>query len=159
MAGPPVPGDDPVVERQPQRRQALVVGRDRRQPLEDVPEVVAEEPDEAAEEARGIGRHDRGRVEPGEQPARHGERVRAGGRRLQDGDRVGGEVRPAGVAAGPGALEDGQPGQVAEGLGGVDGARRGDAVGQPPQAEGRRDAGPARGPAGLVRSDGDHRGR
>ena len=36
VAGPPVPGDDPVVEREPERRQVLVVGRDRRQPLEDV---------------------------------------------------------------------------------------------------------------------------
>ena len=50
MTGPPIPGDDPVVEREPKRRQALIVDRDRRQALQDVPEVVAEEPDEAAEE-------------------------------------------------------------------------------------------------------------
>ena len=113
-------------------------GGDGRQPLEGVAEVVAEEPDEPAEEARRIGRHDRRRVEAGQQPAGDRERVRAGGRRLEDRDRVGGQVRPARVAAGPGALEDGQPGQVAERLGGVDGAGGGDAVGQAAQADRRR---------------------
>ncbi len=51
-AGPAVPGDDPVVEREAERRQVLVVGRDRRQPLERVAQVVAEVADEAAKERR-----------------------------------------------------------------------------------------------------------
>ena len=92
MAGPPIPGDDPVVEREPERRQALVVGGDRRQPLEDVAEVVAEEADEPAEERRRIGRDDGRRVEPGDEPAGDGERVRPGGGRLEDGDGIGGQV-------------------------------------------------------------------
>ena len=129
VAGPTVPGHDPVVEREPEGRQVLVDRRDRRQPLEAGAEVVAEEADEATEERRDVGRDERRPVEPGDQPAGDRERVRPGGRRLEDRDRVGGEVRPACVAAGPGALEQDQAGQVAERLGHVDGARGGDAVG------------------------------
>ena len=55
MTGPPVPGDDPVVQSEPERRQTLIVERDRRQPLERVPQVIAEEPDKASEEPRRIG--------------------------------------------------------------------------------------------------------
>ena len=43
-------------KRQPQRREPLVVDGDRRQPLEGMPEVVAEEPNETAEEGRRVGR-------------------------------------------------------------------------------------------------------
>ena len=38
----------------------------------------------------------------------------------QDGDGISRQERPAGVAAGPGAFEEGEAGQVAEGLGHVD---------------------------------------
>ena len=55
-AGPSVEGDDPVVERQPKRWQVLIGGGDRRQALERPAEVVPEEPDEPAQEARRIGR-------------------------------------------------------------------------------------------------------
>ena len=72
VAGPPIPGDDPVMERQPKRRQVLVDRRARGQPLEDRAEVVAEEADQAAEEGRDIGRDERCRVEAGDQAARDG---------------------------------------------------------------------------------------
>ena len=42
------------MEREPEERQVLVVRRERRQPLERVPEVVAEEADEPAEERRRV---------------------------------------------------------------------------------------------------------
>ena len=74
-----------------------------------------------------------------DEPAGDGERVRSGGRRLEDGDRIGGQVGPARVAARPGALEQDEAGQVAERLGGIDGARRGDPVRQ--AAEAKRRAG------------------
>ena len=155
MPRPPIPGDDPVVEREPERRQALVVRGDRRKPLQGVPEVVAQEPDEAAEERRGVGRDDRGRVQAGDEPARDRERVRAGGRRLEDRDRVGGQVRPAGVAARAGTLEEGQPRQVAERLGGVDGPGGGDPIGQATQADASRAGRAVRpggsGPMGITR--------
>ena len=48
VAGPAVPGDRPVVEREAQHRQVLVHARDRRQPLEPAAEVVGEVADEAA---------------------------------------------------------------------------------------------------------------
>ena len=88
----------------------------RRQPLEPSPEVVAEEADQAAEERRRVRRPSTGgSVEPrrgaGARPANGSA---AGRRRLEDRDRVGGQVRPAGVAARPGALEQGQARQVAE---------------------------------------------
>ena len=51
-AGPAVPGDRPVVEGEPEERQALVVRGRRRQALEDVAELVGEEADEPAEERR-----------------------------------------------------------------------------------------------------------
>ena len=135
VAGPPVPGHDPVVQRQPEERQTLVVGGDRRQPFERVAQVVAEEADEPAEEPRRVGRHHDGAVESRHQPARHGERVGPGGRPLEDRDRVGGEVGPAGVAARAGALEEGEPGQVAERLGHVDRPGRREAVREAPEPE------------------------
>ncbi len=64
MTGPPVPGDDPVVQSEPERRQTLIVERDRRQPLQHVPQVIAEEPDKAPEEPRRIGGDDRCGIEP-----------------------------------------------------------------------------------------------
>ena len=115
VAGPAVPGDDPVVQREPQRRQVLVGRGDGRQPLEHGAQVVAEEADEPAEERRRVGRDDeRCPVEAGDEAAGDGERVRSGGRRLQDRDRIRGQVGPAGVAARPGALEQDQARQVAE---------------------------------------------
>ena len=137
MAGPPVPGDDPVVEGEPERREVLVRRRDGRQPLEHAAQVVAEEADQPAEERRRIGRDDEGAVEAGDEAARDRERVRAGGRRLEDRDRIGCQVGPAGVASRPGALEQDEAGQVAKRLGGVDRARRGDAVRKPPEPERR----------------------
>ena len=109
--GPAIPGHDPVVQRA-ERRQLLVVGRDGRQALEGVAEVVPEESRQPAGEWWGI-RGERRRIEPGDEAARDGERVRSGRRGLQDGDRVGREVGPAGVASGR-ALEQADPGQVAE---------------------------------------------
>ncbi len=137
MPGPSIPCHDPVVECQAQRRQPLVVGRDIRQPFEHVAQVVAEEPDEPAEEPGRVRRHDRRRLEPGEQPPRDRERVRAGGRRLEHGHRIGRQVGPARVPAGAGALEQGETRQVAERLGGVDGSGLGDAIRQPAQSERR----------------------
>ena len=137
MAGPPVPGDDPVVEREPERREVLVRRRDGRQPLEHAAQVVAEEADQPAEEWRRIGRDDEGPVEAGDKAARDGERVRAGRRGLEDRHRIGRQVGPAGVASRPGALEQDEAGQVAKRLGGVDRARSGDAVRKPPEPERR----------------------
>ncbi len=48
----PIEGDRPVVEREPQRGQVLVVDGDQGQSLERVPQVVAEEADEPADERR-----------------------------------------------------------------------------------------------------------
>ena len=76
-------------------------------------------------------------VEAGDQSAGDRERVGAGRRRLEDGDGIGGEVGPAGVAPGPGALEQDEAGQVAERLGGIDRARAGDAVGESTEPERR----------------------
>ena len=129
-AGPAVPGDDPVVEREAERRQVLVVGGDRRQPLERVAQVVAEVADEAAEERRHVAvgevRFRRPGREAGHEPAGGRERVGAGRGPVEDLDGVGREERPAGAAAGPGALEEREPGQAAERLGDVDRADRGE---------------------------------
>ncbi len=141
VAGPPIPGDDPVMERKPEGRQVLVDRRARGQPLEDRAEVVAEEADQAAEEGRDIGRDEPRRVQAGDQPAGDREGVGSGRRRLEDGHRIGGEIGPACVAARPGALEQDEAGQVSERLGGVDRARRGDPVGQPAHAKRRAGAG------------------
>jgi hypothetical protein len=133
-AGAPVPGHHPVVQREPKRRQLLVVHRERRQTLECVPQVV---PEEAGEPA-GKGRSPIGQgcpLKASKQPARHGERIWARGRRLQDRDRIRREVRPAGVAARPGTLEQAHPGQIAERLRDVDRARRRDRSGQLPGAD------------------------
>ena len=140
-------------KREAQRRQALV--------------VLA--PSRAAAPGRGRGRSPgtrrvrrgtaaRRRARPGSdragrQAARHGERVRAGGRRLQHRHGIGRQVGPASVAPGSRTLEQGEPGQVAERLGGVDGSRSGDPVRQASQAQRGRRANRAR-----VRADGDHAG-
>ena len=71
---------------------------------------------------RPIGRHG---IEPAEERPGLRERVRPRRRRVEDRDRVGRQERPARLPAGPGALEDGQPRQVAERLGEV---HRGDRV-------------------------------
>ena len=80
VAGPAVPGDDPVVQREPQRRQVLVGRGDGRQAFEHGAQVVAEEADETAEERRGVRGHERSPVQAGDEPACDGERVRSGGR-------------------------------------------------------------------------------
>ena len=135
MARPPVPGDDPIVEREPKRRQVLVGGRDGRQPLEDRAEVVAEEADEAAEEWRRIGRDDDRPVEAAtsRRATANGSGPAAGD--LEDGDRIRREVGPARVAPGPRALEQDEARQVAERLRGIDRARAGDPVGQATEPE------------------------
>ena len=96
--GPAIPRHDPVVQGEPERRQLLVVDRDGRQALEGVAEVVPEESRQPAGERWGI-RGERRRVEPGDEAARDGERVRSRRRCLQDGHRVGREVGPAGIAS------------------------------------------------------------
>ena len=84
------------------------------------PEVVAEEADQPAGERRRVGRSTSDRPSS---------RARAGGRRrtgparrpvTRGPRRISGQVRPAGVATGSGALEQGETGQVAERLGDVD---------------------------------------
>ncbi len=136
MARPPVPGDDPIVEREPERRQVLVGRRERGQALEDRADVVAQEADEPAEEWRRIRGDDDRPIEAGHEAARDCERVRPGGRRLEDGDRVCRQVGPARVAARSCALEQDEARQVAEGLGGIDRARAGDAVRQTSEPDG-----------------------
>ena len=112
VPGSTIPGDHPVVQREAERRQVLVRGRDRRQPLEDRAEVVPEEPDEAAEERRRVGRHDRAcdrgappaggrrRTGPGRPPATRGRRPgRRSGRSTARSGRAGrfrGAPDPAG---------------------------------------------------------------
>ena len=141
MAGPAVPRHDPVVEGQAEQREVLVRRRDRGQALERRTKVVSEEPDEPSEERRRTGRDDDGAVEPGDQPPGDRERVGACGGRFEDRDRVRDEIRPTGIPAGAGALEEGQAGEVAEGLGSIDGPGRGDPVRQPPEAKRRAGAG------------------
>ena len=119
----------------------------------DVAEVVAEEPDEPAEEPRRVGRHERRRVEPGQQAAGDRERIGTRGRRLEHRDRVGRQVGPARVAARGGRS------RAARGRAGRGrprprrSARIGDPVGQAPRPE--RVATRA---SGGVRTDGDHAG-
>ncbi len=156
---PPIPGHDPVVEGEPERREILVGRGDRRQPLQAGTQVVAEEPDEAAEEGRGIRRDDDRAIEPTDEPSRNGERIRAGGRRLEDRDRIGDEVRPACVATRSGTLEQDEPGQIAECLGSIDRPRPRHAVGQAAESERRavawgRDHGPMIRPTALATAAG-----
>ena len=136
VPGAAVPGHDPVVEGEPQRRQVLVGRRDLGQPFQRGAQVIAEEADQAAEEWRGVGGDDRRPVEPRHQPPRHRERVRARGGRFEDGHRVGDKVRPARVATRAGALEEHEARQVTERLGGVDRAGAGDPIGQAAETEG-----------------------
>ncbi len=110
-AGPAIPGDDPVVEREPERRQVLV--RRRRSP--------AGARTRRPGRTRGTRRARRGTAahrparpasRPADSPARARPRTGpARRRRLQDRDRVGGQVAPARVAPGPRALEQRQPGR------------------------------------------------
>ena len=51
---PAIPRHDPVVEREPKRRQLLVVDRNRWQVLEGMAKVVPEEAHEPAGEGRGL---------------------------------------------------------------------------------------------------------
>ena len=124
---------DPVVERETEERQALVVRR----------RASAAARGRGRGRRRGSRRARRGTAarRPGDRAAsassratrrrRDREGIGAGRRRLEDRHRIGGQVRPARVAAGPGALEQGEAGQVAERLGHVD--RRG-----PRRPSGRR---------------------
>ena len=64
--------------------------------------------------ANGGLRGERRRVEPRDEAARHGERVRSCRRGLQDGDRISREVGPPGIPSRPRAFEQADPGQVAE---------------------------------------------
>ena len=137
VARAPIPGDDPIVQGEPQRRQVLVGRGDRRQSLEDGPDVIAEEADQPAQERRRIGRDDHRPVEAGDQSAGHRERVGAGRGCLEDGDGIGGEIGPAGVAPRPRALEQDEARQVAECLGRIDRARAGHTVGQSTEPERR----------------------
>ena len=148
--GPPVEGDDPVVQREAEWRQVLVGSGDRWEPFQRSPEVVAEEPHESAEESRRVGGDDHRRVQPADQAPRDRERVRSRGRRFQDGDRVGREVGPTRVPARPCALEQGQAGQVPERLGDIDRPCGRDAVRQPSQ--------PQRGRGLAWIGPGDHHG-
>ena len=150
MARPPIPGDHPVVEREAKRRQALVVLRDRGQTLQDVPQVVSDEPHEAAQEPWGVGRDDMRRIQPPDEPAGHGEGVRPGGGRLEHRHGIGGQVGPARVPAGPRAFQQGQARQVAERLGDVDGSSTRDPLRQASQSK------RGRGRTGVVATDGDH---
>ena len=109
VTGPAVPGDDPVVEREPEHRAG--------------PGPPARSPAVARGRPRGRSRGSRRarRGTAARPPGRSGVRSRratsrratangsgpAAGR-LQDGDRVRGQVRPARVPPGPGALEQGQ---------------------------------------------------
>ena len=65
-----------------------------------------------------------------DEPAGDGEQVGPGGRRLEDRDGVGGQVRPSRVASGSRTLEQGQARQVAERLGRVDRTEGGDPLRQ-----------------------------
>jgi hypothetical protein len=123
------------MERQPERREILVGRRDRGQPLQDGAEVIAEEPDEAAEEGGCIGRDDDRPIETRHETPGDRERVGPRCRRFEDRDRVSRQVSPARVAARPRALEEDEARQVAERLGDVDGARFGDPIGKPAEAE------------------------
>ena len=100
-------------------------------------DVIAEEADQPAEERRRIGRDDDRPVEASDQSAGHRERVGAGRGGLEDGDRIGGEVGPAGVAPRPGALEQDEARQVSKRLGRIDRARAGHTVGQSTEPERR----------------------
>ena len=82
---------------------------DRRQPLQPPPEVVAEEAGEpAGERRRARRRRAASAARRRQQPARAREHVGTCRRRLDDRDRIGGEVGPAGVPTRPRALEQRQ---------------------------------------------------
>jgi hypothetical protein len=84
--GSPIPGDDAVIQPEPEERHALVVGDAPREPLEAAAEVVAEVADEPAEERRSVGHRAVGQVVPGqapEQPSRIREGVRPIGRPVE----------------------------------------------------------------------------
>lgn len=137
MSGAPIPGNDPVVERQPEQRQILVGPGDGGQTFQAGAKVVAKEPNEPAKERRRICGDERRAIKALDEPPRYGERVRARGRRFEDGGWIGGEVGPSSVAARSCALEEREAGQVAERFRDVDRASSRNAVRQPPEAKGR----------------------
>jgi hypothetical protein len=126
------------VQPEPHRRKPLVVDRDRRQSLQGMPEVIAEEAHQATQERGRVGRHDRRAVEASKQPARHREGIRAGRRCIDDRDRIRGQIGPPSVPSGPGALQQRKAGQVAECLRGIDRPEVRDPIGQSPQPHGRQ---------------------
>ena len=145
VAGPAVPGDDPVVQRQPQERQVLVRRPRSRGGVRARPEVVAEEPDQPAEEAWGVGGHDHRAIKASHQAA--GDRERVGPAAGASRTATGSAVRYVQRALRPGLAlsRRARPGQVEEGLGDVDRTHRREPVGQAPEPEGR-----------LVTGRGDH---
>ncbi len=135
MSGPTVPRHDPVVQRKAKGWQALIILRDRWETLELVAEVVAEEPDQATQERGRIGRYEAGPVQTSDEPTCDGERVGPRCRSLQDRDRISRQERPARRATRSSALEQGEPGQVPEGLGDIDRAPHGDTVRESTQTQ------------------------
>ena len=99
FARPSIPGHHPVMEGEAERGQPLVVDGDRGKPFQDVSQVVPEEADEPAEERRRLGRVRSRRVETGDEPPGHGERIPSGGRRLDHRDGIRGQVGPPRVPA------------------------------------------------------------
>ncbi len=119
------------MQRQPEDGQFLVDAGEFRQALEAPREVVSEVADEPATEGGQVRAGGARPVEAGEDRPGRGERIAPVRRALQDRHRVRGQVRPAGVAARPGALEDREAGQVAEPLGDIRGrsaVERGEAL-------------------------------
>jgi GNAT superfamily N-acetyltransferase len=135
VAGSTIPGNHPVMQGQAERRQVLVGHGDRRHPLEQRAQVVPEETDESAEERRCVGRHDRCAIEARDEAPRDRKRIRSGRRRLENGHWIRRQVRPPGITPRPCAFEQDKTRQVAERLGGVDGAASRDSVRQPPESK------------------------
>lgn len=76
----------------------------------------------AAQARHGIDERRSGQA-PQDLPRRR-EDIWAVGGPLQDRDRIGGEIRPARVPSRSRALEQGESGEIAEALGGIDGRHR-----------------------------------
>ena len=129
VPGPAVPGQRPVVEREPQRGQVLVDPGDRRAAARTVARGRSRgtrrgrQRTGACRPARSAVDAVRRRPSVAAQPRQHrpglGERVGPVGRRVHDRDGVGGQVAPASRPARSCALEQGEARQVAERLGGV----------------------------------------
>jgi hypothetical protein len=107
------------VKREAQHRQLLIGNGQGGQPLKPPPEVVAEEPRQPAEERRSRGVGDRIGCQSCEQAARVREDVGTFCGRLEHRDRVGRQVGPASISAGPGALEQHEAREITEALGDV----------------------------------------